>query len=266
MTHSPPDRSSPAPSARPLHLPEALHGELDRLCDDLSAHFGERVHAVLLHGSAASAGDWQAQSSDVNVLIVLDAVRAEDLDAVARLTLASQRRWPIASRVLGREELERATDVFPLEFLEMQRTHLVWRGDARALEHLDIAWTHLRLNLEQQLRSTLFELRELYPHTLDEPERALRFLSRHGSALIIGLGTLLYLRERAAWWVSGKEAIIEAACAHLELDEAPLRRMLQIQRKQERPDRAQLKHLLGTLHALLVHLIELVDRLEEAPS
>jgi hypothetical protein len=47
----------------------------------LRARFGSRLHDVRLFGSAAR-GDWQ-EGSDVDVLILLDAVRGPDRDWIA---------------------------------------------------------------------------------------------------------------------------------------------------------------------------------------
>jgi len=104
-----------------------IDAALNRLVDDLRAGHGDNLASIVLYGSVA-AGDHVELRSDHNLLIVLKRIALEDL----RLSQATMRDWvghgqpmPVYFTV---EELKRAADVFPIEFLQMERARKVLHG------------------------------------------------------------------------------------------------------------------------------------------
>src|ERR1044072_9405236 len=104
------------------------NSKLDTLVENLVATHADNLASVVLYGSVAAV-DHVAEDSDHNLLIVLNRIASEDL----RLTQSALRDWlksgqppPVYFTV---EELSRAADVFPIEFLqigkEIGRRH-VW--------------------------------------------------------------------------------------------------------------------------------------------
>src|SRR4029077_7490764 len=133
---------------------------LEQLINDLRAAHGDNLASVVLYGSAA-AGDHIEQRSDHNLLIVLNLIRAEDL----RLAQAPMREW----RDLGQPipvyftvaELNDAADVFPIEFLQMEKARKVLYG-RDPFEFVQISRANLRHQTEYELRTKLIQLRRLY--------------------------------------------------------------------------------------------------------
>src|SRR5438105_311152 len=87
--------------------------------DKIAAH-GDNLASIVLYGSVA-AGDHISEHSDHNLLIALNRIASEDL----RLAQSALRDWlksgqppPVYFTV---EELKRAADVFPIEFLQMEK-------------------------------------------------------------------------------------------------------------------------------------------------
>jgi len=60
-------------------LPASVHEGLERLCSQLKEASGERLVSVILHGGPARS-EYAPKSSDVNVMLVLEVARVEDLD------------------------------------------------------------------------------------------------------------------------------------------------------------------------------------------
>ena len=128
--------------------------------DDLKSTHGRNLVSVVLYGSAA-AGDFVANKSDYNVLVVLDRIGPADL----RNAHACMREWhklghPVPVYFTA-EELHDAADVFPIEFRQMERARKVVFG-RDVLADVQISNENLRHQAEYELRSKLILLRRQY--------------------------------------------------------------------------------------------------------
>ena len=119
---------------------------------------GANLVAAILYGSAAK-GDYVAGSSDVNLLFVL---RDSSFASIATLSPTvewwrkQKHRVPL---LMTADEMRRSTDIFSIEFLDMQRTHrLLWGEDL--LKTLEIPMRLHRLQLEYELREKTILLRQ----------------------------------------------------------------------------------------------------------
>src|SRR5215210_538972 len=121
---------------------EALGG----LVGDLRATHGENLASVVLYGSAA-AGDHVELRSDYNLLIALHRITPEDL----RLAQAPMREWQRLGHPLPvyftLAELHDAADVFPIEFQQMGKAHIVLYGQD-PFEFLEFSDANLRHQTE----------------------------------------------------------------------------------------------------------------------
>ena len=113
---------------------------------------------MILYGSAAD-GEFHPDFSNVNLLCILRETSFATLTAMASAVEWWTRQKHNAPLVLTREELERSTDVFSIEFLDMQQRHRVLFG-ADVLSGLQIPMHFHRAQLEYELREKLILLRE----------------------------------------------------------------------------------------------------------
>src|SRR5580698_4488497 len=118
---------------------------------------GENLLSVILYGSAAD-GEFHPDFSNVNLLCVLRETTFATLAAMAPAVEWWTRQKHHAPLVLTREELERSTDVFSIELLDMQQRHRVLFGDD-FLSGLRIPMHLHRAQLEYELREKLILLR-----------------------------------------------------------------------------------------------------------
>src|SRR5882724_6367306 len=89
---------------------------------------GTNLASVILYGSAA-AGDYVADSSDMNLLCVLhdtSFTQLAKLSAALASWAAQKNRTPL---IMGMEELRRSADVFSIELLDMQGSYRVLFGE-----------------------------------------------------------------------------------------------------------------------------------------
>src|SRR5436305_652082 len=137
-----------------------VQSALNHLVEDLHATHGDNLASVVLYGSAA-AGDHIELRSDHNLLIVLNRITAEDL----RLAQAPMREWQDLGQPVPvyftLAELKDAADVFPIEFLQMEKARKVLYG-SDPFEFVKISRANLRHQTEYELRTKLIRLRRLY--------------------------------------------------------------------------------------------------------
>lgn len=119
---------------------------------------GSNVESVVLFGSAV-AGDFRDGLSNVNLMCVL---RDTSLKALQALSPAA--RWWDGKKqtpplCMTKHELQRSTDVFTIELLDMQQHHRVLFGDD-PLRDLQIPMDLHRVQVEYELREKMILLRQ----------------------------------------------------------------------------------------------------------
>jgi predicted nucleotidyltransferase len=132
--------------------------QINEFISRLRAASGENLLSVILYGSAAD-GEFHPEFSNVNLLCVLRETTFATLAAMAPAVEWWTRQKHHAPLVLTREEMERSTDVFSIEFLDMKQRHRVLFGED-VLSGLQIPMHLHRAQLEYELREKLILLRE----------------------------------------------------------------------------------------------------------
>lgn len=126
----------------------------------LQANMGDNLHAVVLYGSAA-ASDYVEKQSDYNILLVAEQWSLKTLDSLRTITAAWTKIGNPAPLCFTPERLIDSADVFPMEMLDILESHKILHG-TDPLKGLQVSQTHLRHQLEFELRSKLLKLRHAY--------------------------------------------------------------------------------------------------------
>jgi hypothetical protein len=202
---------------------------LDRLVEELRAAHGDNLTSVVLYGSVA-AGDQVELRSDHNLLIALKRITADEL----RHSHTAMRDWhsldqppPVYFSV---EELDRAVDVFPIEFLQMEKARKVLYG-RDPFEFLEISAANLRHQTEYELRTKLIQLRRLYIPASTSVEK-LAALMRDSLASFAALFRAVLILHKQEPPVS-KEDSINLTVRLLGLDAFPFEKILELRAKTE---------------------------------
>jgi len=124
----------------------------------LQAAAGANLESVLLFGSAV-AGDFHTEFSNVNLFCV---IRDSSFQSLQRLAPAV--KWWDAQKqpaplFMTREEIERSTDVFTIELMDIKQHHRVLFGDD-VLQSLTIPTKLHRIQVEYELGEKLALLRQ----------------------------------------------------------------------------------------------------------
>ena len=145
----------------------------ETVTESIQQTLGDQLLAVVLYGSSA-AGDYIEGQSDYNILLLAKKWRSFDLDAM-RDTL---KKWLEAGNpaplCFTPERFKAAADVFPMEMLDIIESHRVLYGED-PVKTIKVDLTHLRHQVEFELRSKLLKLRQSYLQ-LRKPKKDLQQL------------------------------------------------------------------------------------------
>jgi predicted nucleotidyltransferase len=204
--------------AEPHKLAESFTAELRRA-------LGGRLHAASLFGSAAR-GEWIQGVSDVNVLVLLDALDTSLLADAAPVARAALDRG-VTPLIMELDEWRRAADVFAIELADMQQHHVPLLGDDLvAAARVDPA--NLRLQAERELRARLLHLHGGMLVAADDGPRLGSMLTRALPSFTTYMRALLRLSGDPV--PDSSDEVILAACALAGADPAPFHQVLRARR------------------------------------
>ncbi len=133
---------------------------LAQLVERLLHAYGRDLRSVVLYGSAAG-DDFDEKRSDLNVLCVLRDLGVESLQKAEQTANWWRSLGNPAPLLFAPGEIERATDAFPIEFLDIQQQHRVLHGED-PVAGLTIAPAFHRVQVEHEIRAKLLALRQRY--------------------------------------------------------------------------------------------------------
>jgi len=140
----------------------------DKLTEELRSACPQGLTSVILYGSAA-AGDHTGKRSDYNVLVITEDLGLSRLNALSKAAAKWARAGNPAPLLFTEERLKQASDVFPIELLDIKECHQVLHGSDLVAD-LKIDTKNLRLQIEHELRGKLIKLRQHYLLTTRKPK------------------------------------------------------------------------------------------------
>ena len=232
---------------------------LTQLVDELRTAHGENLASVILYGSAA-AGDHIEMRSDHNLLVVLNRITTEDL----RLSQVPMRAWqglgqpmPVYFSV---EELNDAADVFPIEFLQMEKARKVLYG-RDPFEFVEISPANLRHQTEYELRTKLIQLRRLYIPASISIEKLSSLMSDSLASFAALFRAVLILHGQEPPITKGDT--IRAIVRLLELDASPFERIFELRAHRSLSlTETEANETFAAYMTQIERVIEVVDRLD----
>ncbi|MFL6447801.1 MAG: hypothetical protein ACJ746_08950 [Bryobacteraceae bacterium] len=141
----------------------------------LRTGLNSQLISVVLYGSAAME-DWEENTSDINVLCVVDKLSASELsqcEPIFQWWRGLGNRPPL---LLTADEVRTSTDCFPMEFHDMRDHRRVLYG-SDLIQDLGIDWCFYRAEVEHELRTKLIRLRQKAAELLSTPPRLLKLLA-----------------------------------------------------------------------------------------
>lgn len=166
--------------------PEKLVEALSKSCDD-------KLVAVVLYGSAA-AGDYVGKKSDYNVLVVTTDLSQKTLSGFsgpAKSWIKAGNPAPLLFTATG---LSAATDVFPIELLDIKDSRKILYGED-PVEQIEVCTDNLRLEIEHELRGSLIKLRQSYLAVAGKPAKVVELMTESLSTFLVLFRAALRLFE-----------------------------------------------------------------------
>ncbi|MBI3951315.1 MAG: nucleotidyltransferase domain-containing protein [Acidobacteria bacterium] len=234
--------------------------KLEALVENLNKAHADNLVSVVLYGSAVT-GEHKEGRSDYNVLVVLNHITPSELRAAHPVAEQWQKDGNPLPLYFTREEMLRAPDVFPIEFIDMSRAHQVWYG-SDPFEGLQIPRYNLRHQLEYELRGKLIRLRHLYIPASREAKRlsALMVDSLNSFAVLIRHVLGLMGEEPP---LTKREAIVRLG-KRAKLEVTPLLKVLELGEQEKELTLDQATAYFTEYLAVMEAMIHRVDELEEA--
>lgn len=232
---------------------------LEKLIDDLREAHGDNLAAIVLYGSAASR-DHTTPRSDHNLLIALERITPDDL----RVAHDALREWhkhgqptPVFFTV---GELQDAADVFPIEFMQMEKARKILFG-RDPFEFVKISRANLRHQTEYELRTGLIRLRRLYIPASTSAERLANLMSDSLASFAALFGAFLILQGQEP--PVSKQETIDAITQLLGLDATPFARILALHTEGAATlTLDQANNLFASYMVQIEKVIEAVNRIE----
>jgi len=209
------------------------------IIDDYKGLFGDDLISIILYGSAASK-DYRPGKSDVNFMVVLSEEGIEHLERAFKVVGKWEKRKVAIPLFLTEFYVESSVDVFPIEYLNFQRSHaLVYGKDV--LKALAFDPKLVRLQCEREIKGKLLLLRESFMETAGKG-RALRgVIGQSIQAFVALFDALLYLKEKEI--PVEKREVVRLACNTFDLDAGLFEKLLDIKEQKIKPDDAETQFL-----------------------
>jgi len=233
--------------------------KLEKLIDDLRVAHGDNLASIVLYGSAA-VGNQDNRRSDHNLLIALKRITTDDLHAAHDALQNWHKLGQPTPVYFTVEELQDAADVFPIEFLQMEKARKVLFG-RDPFEFVQIAPANLRHQTEYELRTALIRLRRLYIPASSSAEKLSNLMSDSLASFAALFRAVLILKGEEP--PVSKAESVHATVRMLNLDSAPFERILKLHTDQDSAfTAAEANGLFASYMAQIEKVIEAVDRIE----
>jgi hypothetical protein len=175
-----------------------LEEKLSELVRRLKSAFGDRLVSAILYGSAAM-GDWHEESSDLNVLCVLERLSRPELAESEPVFRWWRQQGNPPPLLMSMEELGASTDCFPMEFHDIQAHRRVLYG-TDVIQNLDIDRSFYRAQVEHELRAKQIRLRQKATEVLSRPAQLLNLLTDSVSTFcVLGRHALILSGHEPRW-------------------------------------------------------------------
>ena len=236
--------------------------EINEFVSRLRVAGGANLQSVILYGSAAD-GEFHPDFSNVNLLCILRESSFAALTAIAPAIAWWTRQKHHAPLVLTGEELQRSTDVFSIELLDMQQRHRVLYGDD-LLSGLNVPLHLHRAQLEYELREKLILLRG---RLLASPDN-----KKHLWELMLGsLSTFTTLFRHALVALGetppkSKREVIHALAMRIPFDPFAFLKLLDIRERKAETKQSDVTEVFARYLAAVQQVTDAVDKMLDSPE
>jgi predicted nucleotidyltransferase len=236
-----------------LKLPANLKNLLLNFTQSLKDIYQHNLISVVLYGSAAS-GEFVHRHSNLNVLIILQNTDLKELKKAAKIINKFGMLNPL---FLTEDYIVSSTDVFPIEFLDIQENYFLLYGKD-ILKNININTENLRFQCEQELKVKLINLRQAYLRLSNNKAGLLNLLFKSFTSVLHILRNLLRLKGNRPLYL--KPDIINQVPSEFRIDKAVWEKILAAKNKQIKLKGSSIDELFVSFVKELENLVDIVDK------
>ncbi|MDX9702004.1 MAG: hypothetical protein RBU23_03060 [Candidatus Auribacterota bacterium] len=141
-------------------IPPEHAGAITSFCESLIILHSKNLISVAVYGSAVTS-NFVPKISNINIVCVFNELKMETMNNSLRVIKQAKKNNIVAPLFLTLDNIRSSLDTFPMEFLEIKENHRTVYGQ-KIFSQLDIPKENLRIQCEQQLKSQLVRLRQMY--------------------------------------------------------------------------------------------------------
>ena len=246
---------------RELQL-DSLNPQIRKIFEDfavkLQAVLGDNLQSITVVGSSLT-DDFKPGQSDINTVLVLEKQSITSLNAVASLAKPMSKRKISAPLLMTKSYIERSRDVFGIEFLDLQLTHLTVLGEdpftPMTFDNKDV-----RLQCERELKAILIRLRQGYIAAAGNRNLVRDILISTIKSLAPLLRAMLWLNDIKR--NSLTEATFKKASESFSVNTDILITVEGWRRDKIRISEQEMQSTFESIYSLVDRLAEIVDKLE----
>jgi hypothetical protein len=242
--------------ARSIEDPKEIFPEVTA---DYKRIFGDDLVSIILYGSATGP-DYRAGKSDINFMILLSEKGMDRLEEAFEAVKKWQKRNVAIPLFLTESYVETSTDVFPIEYLNFQRKHVLVFG-RDILEDLTFDPEFLRRQCEREIKGKLLLLRQAYLEASGRGKALRKVIRQSLGAFVAIFEVLLYLKGQDS--PAEKRAIVRATAEAFDMDAGLFEKIFDIKEDKTKLDDTALRKLYRGYLREVGNLARLVDTLED---
>lgn len=220
------------------------------------SRFGDDVLSIIMYGSAVK-DNYFPGASDLNLMVVFPEFTTEKLKAISPIVKGFRGRNRIESFVMGLNDIETSTDVFPIRYLDIKKHHRILAGKP-IFDEIEIDSSNIRYDLERQVRNISLRLRQMYMHSNYTAGELRSMVVSNFSGFSRHLATLLYLMNVET--PVKKEDIIKKSGEHLQLNVSVLEKIISLKQGGNTPPRVSMLKIFDEYLEIVNAVVEIVDK------
>jgi hypothetical protein len=233
---------------------------LDGLVVRLREAAGENLESIILYGSAATS-DFRPGHSDLNVFCVLRDASFAALQAIGPVAHWWEKQKQPAPLTMTAAEMERAADVFAIEWLDMREHHRVLHG-SDVLADLQIPMRLHRFQVEYELREKLVLLRQAFLLAGNNSKKLWNVIVRAAPSFsVLFRHALIALKETPP---ADKADVTRSLAKRVGFDLAPVIEVSDFRQREASPDDSDIKRVCSQYLAAIEQVTAAVDRMMDS--
>lgn len=236
------------------NLPKKSKRIIAEFIRELETIYKDALVSVILYGSAAR-GEFIERHSNLNLLVIL---KDTEVDKLALATdLVNKAEFRIIQPLFFSEDyINRSTDVFPIEFLDMQENYKLLQGKD-VLKEIRIDTKNLRFQCEHELKAKLINLKQSYLKMKDKILLK-QILFKFFTSITHILRNVIRMKGKASSYL--KEDVIKQIAEDFPIDIATWNMILRLRNKEITQDNEKIKQLFISFTGDIEKVVDIVDK------